>query len=512
MEENSVVKITNDIKGKGSLKQELKNLLDDENLNNIKDSVSGFNPFRVLKLEHYEIRHSNFLAWLLNPQESHGLDVVFLKKFLEKINEINKDKAAIIPIKTINKDNITIKREWQNIDILIEGDNFVCVIENKIYCRENGTQLQKYRTIIENEFSDKTAFYIYLTLNEETPSDEDYKNITYSGSILPILEDIIIIIDSAKEQVKSFIKQYINILEYDLQLKDETNNETISEISKISEKHKTILDYLYEIKDNLYDVHFQDNELDNDYQQKIKAIQVVFSFQINLQDKRDEKIRETLCTVFDEDKIIKHGGWAYKLNLEDETYPFKQVDYTSRPFENIMVRFYCGITANESRKLINKIKNKNDNFIENLKSLKCNYKNSEVQTGIIFKYKGSPSQIGKILIKEEEEEELFYEFISYLNSDKFDKDYIGEWNKSNEKLSTLLNEIKFQFFENKSEEKIFNIVQEYNQEKPIIFLPVLYLFFDVNNDEKEECFKKYTRQGFELFGIGKEFEALLKSE
>ena len=105
MKKNSVVKITNDIEGSVDLKQRLTFLLEDEKLEKINKSVSRFNPFRVLKLEHYEIRHSNFLAWLLNPQESHDLDDVFLKKFLEKINENN---DTIISTETINKDNITI--------------------------------------------------------------------------------------------------------------------------------------------------------------------------------------------------------------------------------------------------------------------------------------------------------------------------------------------------------------------------------------------------------------------
>ena len=233
MEKNSVVKITNDIEGSVDLKQNLTHLLKDEKLEKINKSVSGFNPFRVLKLEHYEIRHSNFLAWLLNPQESHGLGDVFLEKFLEKIKEKN---DTIIPPENIN---ITIKREWQNIDILIEGKGFVCVIENKIYSGENGTQLENYEEIIQKEFPHKTAYFIYLTLNKETPSDEKYKNITYSGSILQILEDIIITNSVIEKPVRSFIEQYKDILEYDLQLKDETNNETISEIS---ERHKTILD------------------------------------------------------------------------------------------------------------------------------------------------------------------------------------------------------------------------------------------------------------------------------
>jgi len=492
MKENSVVKITNDIEGNVFLKQKLTNLLNDKNLNNIKDSVIGFNPFRVLKLEHYEIRHSNFLAWLLNPQESHGLGDVFLKKFLEKINENN---DTIISTETINKDNITIKREWQNIDILIEGERFVCVIENKIYSGENGTQLQKYRDIIENNFSDKKAYFIYLTLNKETPSGENYKNITYSGSILPILENII---NKAEDQVRKFIEQYINILEYDLQLKDETNNETISEISEISKNHKTILDYLYEIKDNLYDVHFEDNKLDNDYQQKIKAIQVVFSFQKNLQDERDEKIREALCNVFDEKKIIKHGGWAYKLNLEDKTYPFKQVDYTSRPFENIMVRFYCGITKPKANKLRLFLKNKNI-----AKKIKSHNTNFEIEVGFRIKNASGFGVMKEFLTNEvnyfDELFKLFIEKTYGRKSVKYVHDLID-----NSCFEKEIDSFK-QFVEKKG----------YNE---LIILPYIYIHKEIENIEPNakselgEKFKEITQQVFALFGIEKkELNDLLRT-
>jgi hypothetical protein len=33
----------------------------------------------------HEIRHSNFLAWLLNPNESHGIGDLFLTQFLRDI-------------------------------------------------------------------------------------------------------------------------------------------------------------------------------------------------------------------------------------------------------------------------------------------------------------------------------------------------------------------------------------------------------------------------------------------
>ena len=38
----------------------------------LKNSISSPNIFRALKNAAYEIRHSNFLAWLLDPNETHN--------------------------------------------------------------------------------------------------------------------------------------------------------------------------------------------------------------------------------------------------------------------------------------------------------------------------------------------------------------------------------------------------------------------------------------------------------
>ncbi len=44
--------------------------------------VGKLNIFDALGVVHQEIRHSNFLAWLLDPAESHGLGGLFLKAVL----------------------------------------------------------------------------------------------------------------------------------------------------------------------------------------------------------------------------------------------------------------------------------------------------------------------------------------------------------------------------------------------------------------------------------------------
>lgn len=51
------------------------------------DRINGskFNIFQVLKIEEEELKHSLFIAELLNPKGRHGLGSQFLKLFLEKV-------------------------------------------------------------------------------------------------------------------------------------------------------------------------------------------------------------------------------------------------------------------------------------------------------------------------------------------------------------------------------------------------------------------------------------------
>ena len=76
----------------------------DENLKGLENDFSKFNIFDCLKLTRAEIRHSTFLAWLLDPNETHGLNDFFLKEFLKKILKNNENV-----ISTINNENSTKK-------------------------------------------------------------------------------------------------------------------------------------------------------------------------------------------------------------------------------------------------------------------------------------------------------------------------------------------------------------------------------------------------------------------
>jgi hypothetical protein len=85
--------------------------------------LGGFNLFQVLGFEHGEIRHSNVLAWVLDPTESHGLDSTFLKKWLKRVvhESTSQSENLVTPvdIDAWQIIDVEVRREWQNIDVLL---------------------------------------------------------------------------------------------------------------------------------------------------------------------------------------------------------------------------------------------------------------------------------------------------------------------------------------------------------------------------------------------------------
>ena len=63
-------------------------LLDEDCLEKLIPWTGKFNIFDVLKISRTEIRHSNMLGWLLDPNENHGLGDKFLKALFKIVLNI----------------------------------------------------------------------------------------------------------------------------------------------------------------------------------------------------------------------------------------------------------------------------------------------------------------------------------------------------------------------------------------------------------------------------------------
>ena len=92
-----------------------------------------FNAFDVLRYSEYEIRHSNVMAWLLDPGETHGIGRRFLEWFLCQARLPGELPEEII--RGDGQQTVWVQRELYYVDVAIflESDHgrHIVAIENK---------------------------------------------------------------------------------------------------------------------------------------------------------------------------------------------------------------------------------------------------------------------------------------------------------------------------------------------------------------------------------------------
>lgn len=174
----------------------------------IEKTANQTNIFDVLKITSAEIRHSNMLAWLINPQNSHGfgnsilkelcmmalLDDAFYGCFDSPCIKSNKKEYFCFYDKPvprtelidtlINGDfsDLKVYREYAHIDVLLVSDKnkFVCVIENKVEANIEETQLRRYAETVCQEYKDYKKLFIILSVYPQNEINcNRYHQITY---------------------------------------------------------------------------------------------------------------------------------------------------------------------------------------------------------------------------------------------------------------------------------------------------------------------------------------------
>lgn len=230
-------------------KDKLSALIKSPDLERMALILSKPNIFEILRVANTEIRHSNFLAWILDPNNSHNLKDVFLRWFLKEVLSDEKvkdlDEFAVDQLQT---SHAKVFREYKNIDILIELPTVVVVIENKFWSKESNGQLEKYNKIAKKDFPDKVQVFVYLTPFADDSVDElqsqNYVTFSYKG-IVALLENILqLYSDSISEKVETFIRDFIAVIRRYI-MEDDTAVQLAQEIYR---NHRTALDFIFEHK------------------------------------------------------------------------------------------------------------------------------------------------------------------------------------------------------------------------------------------------------------------------
>lgn len=231
------------------VKKKLESVIRDHDFEIIKLALKEPNIFRSLSIERMEIRHSNFIAYILDPRETHGLGDIVIRKLLRDIFSDQKvAQREIFDADTLNLQDMEIRREWRNIDILLILDTDVVVIENKVDSFDHSEQLKKYKEIATSVFSGKNIHYVYLTPFGNDPLDTEsgqfYINYSY-GQLAKIIDSILKLYKNRiSQKVYFYLSDYLTTVKRELLMDDELNK--LAE--KVYKAHKEAFDFIIENK------------------------------------------------------------------------------------------------------------------------------------------------------------------------------------------------------------------------------------------------------------------------
>jgi hypothetical protein len=158
----------------------------------IQEPQYRFNIFTILRQEDDEVHlHSRFLAELLDPHGDHCQDCDLLEAFLHQVG-----------VGRFQLKNVSVRREYRDIDILVTNDKQAIIIENKIYAQDQERQLERYYNAIRDKGFDDICV-IYLTLHGDATSryslgdlpdqlgDDGVYSISYENNVHEWLETCI---------------------------------------------------------------------------------------------------------------------------------------------------------------------------------------------------------------------------------------------------------------------------------------------------------------------------------
>ncbi len=251
--------------------QRLSHLLTNRHFIELEQFLNKPNLFSALRVQEHEIRHSKFLAYLLDPNETHGLGTAFISNFILWLSQKTGNDILIYDL---DLDMAYIKAEWSGkdkeskdkLDIFInipsknnnEFQGFVVAIECKINSTQSDGQLEKYSKLLkDNGFESATC--IFLTVFGEDCGDANCKkwiSLTYTDLVLNALETTIIshgklisekisyVLDDYKETILELadekrVEEIDNLCESLLIYKDVINDSRYSEFLKIKHRRAT---------------------------------------------------------------------------------------------------------------------------------------------------------------------------------------------------------------------------------------------------------------------------------
>lgn len=222
-------------------------LLDNPDLERLESLLDQFNIFEAIGVIRQEMRHSDFLAFLLAPDQNHGLGDAFARRLLQRA-VLSADDPSL-PISAIELDvwnlgQLRVLREWHNIDLLLVDDlnRLAVVIENKIGTGEHSNQLARYWKDVTEHYPQHSTLGIYLTPDGSPPTHLSYIPVSYSLVSEVIQRLVESRASTLGEAVRTLMEHYAQMLRRHVV----TDSDIARLCRQIYHKHRRALDLIYE--------------------------------------------------------------------------------------------------------------------------------------------------------------------------------------------------------------------------------------------------------------------------
>ncbi len=220
-------------------------LFDDPEFYEIHRRMSPFNLFEAVGATTAELRHSNFLAYLLSPRRPHGLGSKPLAALLRSIlGRLPADNRPIMALELIanDLDDAVVHRERDNIDILIEIHElkFVVAIENKVKSKAGDGQLKRYSDYLAANYSGYRRLLVFLTPDATEPDHAGYVPYDYA-EVAATLETLVSqSLEPVPEETQLIIRHYIEMVRRHI-VEDER---LVALGVRLYERHREALDFI----------------------------------------------------------------------------------------------------------------------------------------------------------------------------------------------------------------------------------------------------------------------------
>lgn len=207
-------------------------------------TTESFNLFSAIGVDAAEIRHSRFLAWLLDPKGSHGAGDAYLRAFLQALPADSKTQRFL---KSSDVGMTEVHCEFDRIDIRIvnTAQRVICAVENKVRIDEGNGQLRRYRELLESKYPDWHRRMVFLTLKEDKGADTGWIATSYAQLLEIILANAPgVAIGDPKVGLAILFSDYQAVVDPNVEAAADVNIFKLLNLSRTELKHSHFLAWL----------------------------------------------------------------------------------------------------------------------------------------------------------------------------------------------------------------------------------------------------------------------------